>query len=195
MARSLGLNRNALHRLLDTLTVHELVRRTADKRFQLAYGLVELASSVDTDLRGSAYPVMSELADRVDATANLMVPVGADEVQAVLVVEPRLAAAHIAFRAGQRHGIRHGSGGVAILAARAARDDDPVAVLQARERGYAVSSGEVIPGVIGVSAPVRTPETMSELSVGVSLVDQDALGEVAPQVVRAADGISAVLAR
>ncbi|WP_020501362.1 IclR family transcriptional regulator [Sciscionella marina] len=193
MAHSLGLNRNALHRLLETLAEHDLVRRTEDKRFHLAYGLVELASSVDSGLRGIAYPVMAELADRVDATANLMVPISEDEVQAVLVVEPRLAAAHIAFRTGQRHGITQGSGGIAILAGRPARPGDVPEVVEAREHGYAVSLGHIIPGVVGISVSVTTPQTMSEMSVGVSLVDREAVGEVAPHVVRAAADIGEAL--
>lgn len=193
MARSLGINRNALHRMLEALAAHNLVRRTEDKRFHLAHGLVELASAVDSDLRGLAYPIMAALADSVDATVHLMVPISDIEVQAVLVVEPRLAAAHIAFRTGQRHPIDRGSGGIAILAGRPARDDDSAEVMAAREQGYAVSTGHVIPGVIGVSVPVETPSTMSEVSIGVSLVDPDAVAQVAPQVVKAARELSAQL--
>ncbi|TDD51684.1 IclR family transcriptional regulator [Saccharopolyspora elongata] len=193
MARSLGLNRNALHRMLEALTAHNLVRRTEDKRYHLAYGLVELASAVDSDLRGLAYPIMAGLADAVDATVHLMVPVSDAEVQAVLVVEPRLAAAHIAFRTGQRHAIDRGSGGIAILAGRPPRDDDPAEVVAAREQGYAVSTGHVIPGVIGVSVPVETPPTMSDVSIGVSLVDPAAVEQVAPRVVEAAREVSAQL--
>lgn len=193
MARSLGVNRNALHRMLEALAAHNLVRRTEDKRYHLAYGLVELASAVDSDLRGLAYPVMARLADSVHATAHLMVPISDVEVQAVLVVEPRSAAAHIAFRTGQRHPVDRGSGGVAILAGRPARDDDPADVVAAREQGYAVSTGQVIPGVIGISVPVQTPPTMSEVSIGVSLVDPDAVEQVAPQVVGAARELSAQL--
>ncbi|WP_165943782.1 IclR family transcriptional regulator [Saccharopolyspora karakumensis] len=193
MAQSLDVNRNTLHRLLEALTAHNLVRRTEDKRFHLAYGLVELASAVDSDLRGLAYPIMAGLANAVDATANLMVPISDTEVQAVLVVEPRMAAAHIAFRSGQRHPIDSGSGGLAILAGRPARDDDAPEVVEARERGYAVSTGQVIPGIIGVSVRVETPPTVPEVSLGVSLVDPGAVERAAPQVVKAAQELSGQL--
>lgn len=189
MVRSLGVNRNALHRLLEALAAHNLVRRSCDKRYHLAHGLVELAAAVDSDLRGLAYPIMVELADSVQATANLMVPINETEVQAVLVVEPRMAAAHIAFRTGQRHRLWHGSGGLAILAGRPAGDDEPPEATEARARGFAASMGQIVPGVAGVSVPVATPPTMSEASLGVSLVDPGAAEEVAPRVVEAAHAL------
>ncbi|GAA4879486.1 MULTISPECIES: IclR family transcriptional regulator [Saccharopolyspora] len=193
MARSLGFNRNALHRMLETLAAHDLVRRTEDKRFHLAHGLVELAAAVDGDLRALARPVLTELADAVLATAHLMVPISDAEVQAVLVVEPRLTAAHIAFRTGQRHPLRRGSGGLAILAGRPAREDDPAEVVEARAQGYAVSTGQVVPGVIGVSVPVPAPPGRAEASLGVSLVDPDAVEKVTPELVEAARRLSAQL--
>lgn len=193
LTRSLDINRTALHRMLESLTAHNLVRRTDDKRFHLSYGLVELASAVDSDLRGMAYPVMAELADSTGATSNLMVPISDTEVQAVLVVAPRLAAVHLSFRTGQRHPIDRGSGGIAILAGRPEKPDDPAKVVEARTRGYAVSTGEVIPGITGISVPVETPPGMPEASLGISLVDRDAVDQAAPQVVKAAGELSSQL--
>ncbi|MER6948483.1 helix-turn-helix domain-containing protein [Nonomuraea sp. NPDC000554] len=193
IARALELNRTAVHRMLETLTTHNLVHRTGDKRFHLSYGLVELASAVDSDLRGIAYPVMAELADATGATANLMVPISDTEVQAVLVVEPRLAAVHLAFRSGNRHQIDRGSGGIAILAGRPPKPDDPEDVVRARSLGYAITKGHVLPGITGISVPVLTPSTMPETSLGVSLVDEAAVPDVAPRVVKAGAELSAQL--
>ncbi len=193
LSRALKMNRTALHRVLETFVAHDLVRRDADRRFHLSYGLVELASNVDSDLHGMAYPVMEELADATGATVHLMVPISEEEVQAILVVEPRFAAVHLAFRTGQRHPIDRGSGGIAILAGREARPDDGPEVVAARERGYAVSHEQVIPGITGVSAPVSTPPTMPEACIGVSLVDAKAEPEAAPLVVKAAAELSSRL--
>jgi DNA-binding IclR family transcriptional regulator len=98
LSQGLGVNRTAVHRMLETFLAHGLVRRDEEKRFHLSYGLVQLGAAVDLDLRGTAYPIMAELADATLATTNLMVPINEDEVQAVLVVAPRLAPVHLAFR-------------------------------------------------------------------------------------------------
>jgi DNA-binding IclR family transcriptional regulator len=172
--------------MLETFLAHGLVRRDEEKRFHLSYGLVQLGAAVDLDLRGTAYPIMAELADATLATTNLMVPINEDEVQAVLVVAPRLAPVHLAFRTGQRHQIGRGSGGVAVLAARPESPDDSAEVREARRLGYAVSTAQIIPGVTGVSAPVITPPGQPELSIGVSLVDPDAVAQVAEAVMKAA---------
>ena len=186
LSRSLGINRTALHRMLETFVAHDLVRRDAAKRFHLSYGLVELAAAVDSDLHTLAYPFMTELAEATGSTVHLMIPISESEVQAVVVVEPRFAAVHLAFRTGQRHAITRGSGGVAILAGRPPSTDDLPQVREARERGYAVTHEEIIPGVTGISVPVRTPAAMTEASIGISLVDPRAEATLAPLVVDAA---------
>lgn len=194
LSRNLGVNRTAVHRMLETFVAHDLVRRGGDKKFHLGYGLVQLAGAVDVDLRGTAYPVMAALADRTAATTHLMVPISETEVQAMLVVEPRLASVHLAFRTGQRHPIDRGSGGIAVLAGRPPAPEDPEAVVEARELGYAVSHEQVIPGIIGVSAPVVTPLGQPEASVGVSLVDRGAVEKAAEAVMDAARELGEVLA-
>ena len=193
LSRDLGMNRTAVHRLMETFRAHDIVRRDENKRFHLSYGLVQLASHVDSDLHRIAYPMMAELADTTGGTAHIMVPVSEDEVQAIDVVEPRNAAVHLAFRTGHRHPISRGSGGVAILAARPPRDDDAPEVVEARRLGYALSFEQVIPGIAGVSAALSTPATMPEACLGISLVDKNAAGRAAPLVVKAAEELSSVL--
>lgn len=185
LSQGLGVNRTAVHRMLETFLAHGLVRRDEDKKFHLSYGLVQLASAVDMDLRGTAYPILALLADSTMATCHLMVPISEDEVQAVLVVAPRLAPVHLAFRTGQRHPIGRGSGGIAVLAGRPPASDDSLEVREARRLGYAVSHEQVIPGVTGVSAPVVGPPGQ-EASVGVSIVDRSAIETVAEAVMKAA---------
>jgi DNA-binding IclR family transcriptional regulator len=193
LSHGLGVNRTAVHRMLETFLAHGLVRRDEDKKFHLSYGLVQLASAVDMDLRGAAYPILAALADSTMATCNLMVPISEDEVQAVLVVAPRMAPVHLAFRTGQRHPIGRGSGGIAVLAGRPPSRDDSAQVVEARRLGYAVSHEQVIPGVTGVSAPVDAPPGQ-EASVGVSLVGNNGVETVAAAVMKAARELGEELA-
>lgn len=193
LSRDLGMNRTALHRLMETYRAHDIVRRDENKCFHLSYGLVQLASHVDSDLHRIAYPVLAELADATGGTAHIMVPVSDNEVQAIAVVEPRNAAVHLSFRAGHRHQIDRGSGGIAILAGREPRADDPDEVREARRLGYAWSFGEVIAGVAGLSVPVPTPSTMPEVCLGISLMDRDAADQVAPLVMKAAEELRSLL--
>lgn len=193
LSRDLGMNRTALHRLMETFVAHDFVRRDDDKRFHLSYGLVELASHVDSDLHRLAYPVMAELADATGGTAHIMTPISDAEVQAIGVVEPRNLDVHLSFRTGHRHPIARGSGGIAILSARPPRADDSDEVQEARRLGYALSFEQVVPGVAGVSAPVVTPATMPEICLGISLIDRNAADQAAPLVVRAASQLSSLL--
>lgn len=193
LSRDLGMNRTAVHRLMETFRAHDFVRRDENKRFHLSYGLVEMASHVDSDLHRIAYPAMAELADATGGTAHVMTPISDVEVQAISVVEPRNAAVHLAFRTGHRHPIAQGSGGIAILSARPPRDDDSEEIREARRLGYALSYEQVIPGVAGVSSPVTTPATMPETCLGISLIDRNAADRAAPLVVKAADQLSSLL--
>lgn len=193
LSRELGMNRTALHRLMETFRAHDIVRRDENKCFHLSYGLVQLASHVDSDLHRIAYPVLAELADATGGTAHIMVPVSDNEVQAILVVEPRNAVVHLSFRTGHRHQIDRGSGGIAILAGRPPSEDDSEEVREARRLGYALSFEQIIPGVAGVSVPVPTPSKMPEACLGISLVDRNAADRAAPLVVKAAEELRSLL--
>lgn len=171
VAEAIGVHRTAAHRIMRTLESHRVVRRdTASKRFFAGAGLVPLAEPVERDLRALAVPVLQELADSVGATAHLVLQEGPDLVRAMFVVEPRHAAMHIAFRAGQLDRIDRGSAGLALLAADLPRPGEREEVTTARERGYAVSFSEVISSVYGVSAVVPT-RRHTPMSIGVSVFE------------------------
>lgn len=193
ISRHLGVHRTIAHRLVGTLEHHRLVRRTQSKLILPAAGLIRLAESVDQDLRAVARPLLQDLADKLSATTHLVVTTTAESVQALLVIEPAQADVHIAFRAGQVHPIWRGSAGKAILAARSPQADERAEITAARERGYAVSKGEVIPFGCGVSAAVPSAPGMPEMSIGVTLVDDSRVEEVGPIVVRQAQQLSALL--
>jgi DNA-binding IclR family transcriptional regulator len=192
VADAIGVHRTVAHRFLRTLEAHRLVRRDGAKRFHPGAGLVSLAEPVDRDLRSSALPLLEELADRVSATAHLVVREDAENVRALLVVEPRNASMHVAFRSGQLDRIDRGSAGLAILAAQAPTPGERPEVTEARQRGYAVSYSEVIPSVHGISAPVPGFREGGALSVGVSVFDLAEQDRLAAAVLAAAAHLARV---
>ena len=83
-------------------------------------------------------------------TAFVVVRVGGDAVT-LDSVEPQSTAAHVAYRPGSRHPIDRGAPGLAILAGQPAMPDERPEVTESRRRGWAYSSGEVIPGLASVA--------------------------------------------
>lgn len=185
VARHLDVHRTIAHRLIGTLELHNLVRRSNSKLISPAAGLITLASSVERDLQSLSRPVLQRLADKLGATTHLEVPIGDDRAQALLVVEPVHSAAHIAFRAGQVHPLDKGSGGLAILAAREPREGEREEVTLARERGYAVSRSELIPSALGLSAGVPAAGFATEFSIGVTVFQDSQLEKFAQLVLDA----------
>lgn len=190
LSDELQLHPPIVHRLTETLEYHGLVQRDRQRNIAPAAGLVQLANSVDQSLRTVARPYLQRLADTVQATSHLMVLVSEKQVMAELVVEPRHSQGHIAFSAGHTHDLGRGSGGIAILAGRPAKDDDPPEVREARARGIAITEGQVVPSTIGISSPLRTPATMPEASIGVSLVSPEGIERASLEVLNAARRIS-----
>ena len=194
VADGVGVHRTVAHRLIRTLEAHRLCRKDGFKRVTLGAGLVTLAEPVEQDLRTLARPVLEELADAVQATVHLVVRENTAEVRALMVVEPRSAKVHVAFRPGQVDPIDRGSAGLAILASLPAVEGERGEVTVARDRGYAVTEGEVIPSVLGVSAAVPGRRGDALASVGVSVFeipDEAALGSA---VVDAARRLGSLLA-
>jgi DNA-binding IclR family transcriptional regulator len=169
IAEGIGVHRTVAHRLIRTLEAHRLCRRDDYKRVSLGAGLVTLSESVEQDLRTLARPILEDLADSVEATAHLVVRESDTTVRAMMVVEPRRAQVHIAFRPGQIHPVNRGSAGLAILASLPPAPDERPEVEQARRLGYAVSAGEVVSTTIGISAGVRGRPGGTQAAVGVSV--------------------------
>ncbi|WP_210648862.1 IclR family transcriptional regulator [Nocardioides sp. SYSU D00065] len=177
LAGRLEVNRTVVYRLISTLEQHGLVRRDARSRLFVGLGVLHLASGVQPLLRDLAMPVLRSLAESIGSTAHLTVADG-DEALALAVVEPTWTDFHVAYRVGARHPLAQGAAGKAI------------ALLDAREPAYAVTSGELQAGARGLAAPVRGVEGL-RASVGVvSLdgpIDEDV---VAPQVIAAARAVA-----
>ncbi|MFJ7213159.1 IclR family transcriptional regulator [Amycolatopsis sp. NPDC098790] len=193
IADGIGVHRTVAHRLVRTLEAHYLCRRDRFKRISLGTGLVRLAEPVEQDLRTLARPVLEELTDSAQASAHLVVRENAEQVRMLMIVEPRRAAMHVAFRSGQLDPIGRGSAGLALLAAGPEVEGERAEVTLARERGYAVSKGEIAPGITGISAVVHTGRDQPETSIGLSLFEAPDPDELGRMVVAAAQRLSSLL--
>jgi DNA-binding IclR family transcriptional regulator len=121
----------------------------------------------------------------------------ADGTEAVtlITVEPRHSAAHVAYRPGVRHPLDRGAPGLALLAGGPRRTGERTEVAAARARGWARSSGEVIPGMSSVAAPVVVAGRGVVASVAVVYAGTNASEDVVgARVVEAARAVAAELA-
>jgi DNA-binding IclR family transcriptional regulator len=191
LAGRLGVHRAIVYRLTGTLSAHGLVSRGADGRYRLSAGLFELSRGVAPQWEAVAAPVLTKLAEETRATAHLSVASGGMAV-ALFVIEPRNASMHVAYQPGSEHALTLAASGRAILAGRPPQPGEPKAVAEARARGYAVSRGEIQPGVAGLAAPIRLGEH-ADASVGVlGFAEFDSA--TSGRVLRAAEVIAAALA-
>ncbi|KNX37667.1 IclR family transcriptional regulator [Luteipulveratus halotolerans] len=186
LAQALGVGRPVVYRLVASLAQHDYVVRHDDGRIRLGIGLIRLSASVLPVLRDAAIPVLRTLADRVHATAHLVVADRSDAV-AVAVVEPSRSDLHIAYRIGSRHSLHAGAAGRAILLGRGVeRLDDP------ERPAYVVSDGELQTGAHGLAAPVLGLPGL-EASVGVVSLQAFDDATVGPLVVAGAARLAHVL--
>jgi DNA-binding IclR family transcriptional regulator len=154
LADALGTHRAGIYRLLTPHLDERLVWRRSDGRYRLGAGLIELASRVEPRLQEVAAPLLQALADELGATAALTVRDGEDAAMVLEVRSPRNADLHITYRPGLRHSVTTAASGIAILAGGPARAGERAEVTDARARGWARSTGELLPGASGVAAPV-----------------------------------------
>ncbi|MDQ4502098.1 helix-turn-helix domain-containing protein [Sinomonas sp. ASV322] len=164
LAASLGLHRSIAYRIIRTLEDHSLVERDDSGRLLPGAGLAVLARGVARDLQSAASPELGRIADELGMTAFVVVWDHAECVT-LATVEPRHNGATLAQRPGTRHSVSSGAPGIAIQSAlgRAEWEQRMPGVPyrleadEARERGYAVSHDEVIPGVFSVAVPIQPP--------------------------------------
>jgi DNA-binding IclR family transcriptional regulator len=144
LARSMRISRSAVARLLTTLEVHGLARRTG-ARWGLGLGLLALAARVEPVLRDAARPALDTLAERFGETALLTVREGDEAVAIDQVVGAGNQIVQVRYRTGYRHPLDVAAHGRALLAPPPTNGVDPPAI---------VSEGELEPGVRGVAAPI-----------------------------------------
>jgi DNA-binding IclR family transcriptional regulator len=171
LADELMTHRAGIYRLLGPLTEERLVVRGPGGRHLLGLGLLEFASAVR--------PRLQEVAGRV--------------LRPLVVAEPSGTDMHIVYRPGLRHSIERAAPGLAILSAGAPQPGERPEVQVTRERGWALTSGEILPGASGVAAAIVTPGHSTEASISAVWIDQRHPEPQAEAVVRAARTIAAAL--
>ena len=194
LAASLDTHRAGVYRLLGSLGDHHLVRRDDEGRFTLAPGLIELAAGVRPRLQEVADPVLQRLADQLRATAALTIRDG-DEAVVAMVVPPREPRMHLTYRPGMRHPLTRGAPGHVLLAAMPPEPREPAVATKAREQGYAVTSGQLLPGATGVAAAIAAPGNEPDAAISAVWIEGLDPDAVAADVVSAAAQIADELRR
>jgi IclR family acetate operon transcriptional repressor len=182
LGRRTGLSRPTLYRLLHSLIRRGLVRQDGEPpRYRLDAGAARFAAiwSNSFDLGRQALPELARLRDRFDETVSLFLRVG----------DRRLCVAELASRqplsfargVGYSESLRVGASGMAILAFAApadverilAEERDPARAAQirrrlgqVRQRGYALSGGDLIVGAQAIAAPIRDRHGAAVAAIG-----------------------------
>ena len=190
LAEALDVHRSIAYRILRTLESHGLVKRNESGQVVLGARLATLARSVSRTMQAAALPRLSTIANRLEMTAFLAVLDGSDVVTLVSV-EPIGARLKVAQRPGTHHPVVNGAPGIAIHMAlgedewRARFADEstrsPAEIEEARQRGYATSHDEVIPGLASVAVPLiisgQQPAALAVVYVGTG-IDPAEIGRV-----------------
>lgn len=166
IAQALGVHRSIAYRILRTLEAHNLVRRNESGQVMLGARLATLARSVSRPMQTAALPRLSAIANTLGMTAFLAV-LDEHEVVTLVSVEPAGARLKVAQRPGTHHPVTSGAPGIAIHMAlgedewRARFGDESMRpheeIITARQRGYATSHDEVVPGLASVAVPLTVP--------------------------------------
>lgn len=176
IARAIDVHRSIAYRLIRTLEEHGLVTRDDAGRVALGVRLSALAAGVSPDVQSAALPELTAVANGLGMTAFLGVLDGSQCVT-LTSVEPRKVIATMARRPGTQHPASVGATGKALLAmvpdAQWPVERTPKLAAEVeliRERGYAVSSNEVIPTVHAVAVPLalrgHAPAALAVIYVG-----------------------------
>src|SRR3954447_8052990 len=193
IGQALGLHRSITYRLLRTLEDHQLVERDPVGHFSLGLGMAALARGVRTGLQAAALPRLNAPVAELSMTALLVVRAG-DEAVTVTSVEPHDSPAHVTYRPGTRHPVDRGAPGLALLMPEPAAPGDRPELHEARRTGWAISRGEVVPGLRSVAAPVLGPDGGARAALAVVYVDDTADVEwIGRAVADAADKVAAAL--
>lgn len=174
LADTLEIHRSGIYRLVDTLIAHGLVTRADTGRLRLGGGILTLAARFAPHLQQASDHVLHELAAATGATSFLAVNDG-DQCVIVGTAEPDDLVIRIGYRVGSRHSLRTGAAGIAILSVGAAHAGDSTEVRLARERGYALTRGQLQSGAIGLAtgfAVLQGPELTLHCSVGIVALDE-----------------------
>lgn len=177
VAAATGLHKATVHRILSALREQGLVDKTADgHRYHLGFELFVLGSTAANRfcIRDMARGSLTRIAEATGDTAYLLMRSGLDAI-CVAREEGSFPIRALSLDVGNRRPLGIGAGGLAlaaflpdsglenVLAHNTPRyeamgwsaDDVRRRSETARERGYAVCEGEVVPGMTSLAVPVR----------------------------------------
>lgn len=190
LARLTGLSTSTTHRLLNALQTGGLVRQVADRRYGVGPLVLRLAQAAATclDLREIARPIMRELRETTDETVGLhvLLPTLARGVIDQVESSQPLRRTYTEF--GEPIPLNQGAPGKVLLAFLSDRERDEVLagpltgvtpntpvditmlrreLTTIRERGYAISLAERVPGIRTVAVPIwdHTARVTASLSI------------------------------
>jgi DNA-binding IclR family transcriptional regulator len=211
-----GLAKSTTSRLLTALERNRLVRRDTDGRFRPGELFVRYAWQADSQaaLAAVARPFLDRLGDQTGETVNLGVA-SAGAVQQIAQVDSRymiggtnwvglavplhcsaLGKVLLAFGAAELPGGRLERRTAATITSRASLGAELAAV---RDRGYAVTAGELEPGLVAVAAPVQAGGGATIAAVSVSgpgsRLTTERAAAVAAHCAAAASALSGALGR
>ncbi|HWH26717.1 MAG TPA: helix-turn-helix domain-containing protein [Pseudolysinimonas sp.] len=203
LTAALDVHRSVAYRLLRTLEDHNLVTRDATGRFAPGAGLAALSAGVARDLQVIALPMLNDAANELGMTCILAVMLDTGEAVTLSTAMPRQSVAAVSYRPGHRHPISSGAPGKAILMSMPESSWPPNLSLEtradieaARERGYAMSSGEVVPSLTSLAVPLilpgQPPASVAAIHLGFSRPEAEiaAVLAAAAQEVRRSYGLT-----
>jgi DNA-binding IclR family transcriptional regulator len=209
-----GLAKSTTSRLLTALERNRLIRRDGDGRFRPGELFVRYAWRADSQaaLAAMARPFLERLGDQTGETINLGVA-SDGMVQQIAQVDSRymiggtnwvglavplhcsaLGKVLLAFGAAELPHGRLDRRTAATITSRSQLRADLAAV---RSRGYAVTAGELEPGLVAVAAPVQAGNGATMAAISVSAPDSrltaDRIPDVAACCAAAASALSGAL--
>ncbi len=205
LARSLGMNRTVVHRLLSTLHQRGFITRQENGYVPGAI-LVRIAEHVQPELRSQGRRVMRELSDEVGETVVMHIPDGEDAVVLDQVVSGRHVV-RVEHEIGSRHALVVGASGRAILAflstslvdriTRKATNADGLRrqLEGVRQLGYSLSHDELQQGVHGLAVPVldQSGQAVASLAILVPVTRASTLPEHTEALLQASARLSSAL--
>ena len=200
LAAGLGVHRSIAYRILRTLEDHGLVRRDEGGRIQLGPRMAALARNVSHDLQAAALPELTAVANELSMTAFVVV-LDHGECVTLVSVEPHNAHAAVAQRPGTRHPLAAGAPGIAIQsrltaaewASLGGSESMRAEAVEARDRGFATSHDEVIPGLSSVSVPLAVAGQPPAALAVVYVAARQPVARLGVRLTQAAAAISAEL--
>jgi DNA-binding IclR family transcriptional regulator len=194
ISNRLGLHRQTIYRLLNTLIDHNLVHRVGSNRFGLGLGLFTLARNVNGQMQRIVHPYLRRLSERLHVTAHCVVAEN-EEAVTLSLAEPDDGIFVRSERVGSRRPLSQGASGIAILSARPPEVHDSAEVMTARRLGYVITRGQVTPNAVGIAAPLVDPSSgrsFESAIVAISMRNDD-VETLVDEVLKAAHAISAEL--